>query len=78
MHHSSEETGWINDGELPPDYRYVVDGQRVHKFNYRLKRFREDAELEYVEGLTERELADLNGIPRIWDAGKTRYVYTKS
>ena len=73
-----EETGWINDGELPPDYRYVVDGQRVHKFNYRLKRFREDAELEYVEGLTERELADLNGIPRIWDAGKTRYVYTKS
>lgn len=73
-----EETGWIKDGELPPDYRYVVNGQRVHKFNYRLKRFREDPELEYVEGLTERELADLNGIPRIWDAGKTRYVYTKS
>ena len=73
-----EETGWIKDGELPPDYRYVVNGERVHKFNYRLKRFREDSELECAESLTERELADLNGIPRIWDAGKTRYIYSKS
>lgn len=69
-----EATGWRNDGELAPDYRYVVGGRREHKFGYRLKRFREDPALLWEEGLTERELADLNGLDRIWDAGKTRYV----
>ena len=69
-----EATGWRKDGELDPDYRYVVNGERAHKFGYRLKRFRDDPALEWREGLTERELADLNGLDRIWDAGKTRYL----
>lgn len=72
-----EKTGWIKDGELAPDYRYIVDGQRIHKFNYRLKRFREDPELLYEEGFSEKQLAALNGIPRIWDCGKIRYVMLK-
>ena len=66
--------GFTLDKELKPDYRYVVDGNRVHKFNYRLKKFRNDPNLEYQEGLSERELALLNGIPRVWDCGKTRWV----
>lgn len=66
--------GFIEDAVLKPDYRYVVGMERKHKFGYRLKRFKEDPNLQYVEGLTERELADLNNIPRIWDAGKTRWV----
>ena len=66
--------GFTLDKELKPDYRYVVDGRRVHKFNYRLKKFRNDPNLEYQEGLSERELALLNGIPRVWDCGKTRWV----
>lgn len=70
-----ENTGFVADKELPPDYMYVVKKTRVHKFNYRLKRFREDFALKYEEGLSETQLAQLNGIPRIWDAGKTRYVY---
>ena len=73
-----EATGWVADKELPPDYRYVVGGERVHKFSYRLKRFRGDPNLEYVDGLTERELAELNGLSRIWDAGKTRYLLDTS
>lgn len=66
--------GFTADKELAPDYRYVVRGKRAHKFGYRLKRFKDDPELLWQDGLTERELAILNKIPRIWDAGKTRWV----
>lgn len=71
-----EKTGWTAEKVLRPDYRYVVGGRRVHKFNYRLARFRSDPNLEYVEGLSERELAALNKLHRVWDSGKTRYVKT--
>lgn len=69
-----EKTGWIYDGELKPDYTYLYQRQRVHKFNFRLKRFRTDPELQYAPGLSESQLAELNGIPRIYDSGKIRYV----
>jgi hypothetical protein len=65
---------FVADKELPPDYMYVVGNVRKHKFGYRLKRFKDDPKLLWEEGLTERELADLNGLKRIWDAGKTRWV----
>lgn len=69
-----ESNGFTADKELPPDYMYVVKGVRQHKFGYRLERFRKDPDLVWVEGVTERELADLNGLKRVWDAGKTRWV----
>jgi len=72
-----ETTGWRRDAELAPDYRYVVGSRREHKFNYRLKRFRDDPNLLFEEGMTEKQLAELNGIPRIWDCGKIRYVMEK-
>ncbi len=66
--------GFTLDKELDPDYMYTRGSRRYHKFNYRLKRFREDPALTYQEGLTEAELAKLNKIYRIWDAGKVRWV----
>lgn len=71
-----ESTGFVRDKEITPDYHYVVAGKRVHKFNYRLKRFRSDPGLEYRDGLTERELSELNGLKRIYDAGKVRWVFS--
>lgn len=71
-----ERTGWTAEKVLRPDYRYVVGGRRAHKFGYRLARFRSDPNLEYVDGLSERELAALNKLHRVWDSGKTRYVKT--
>lgn len=65
--------GFIAVKELGPDYMYVVKGERKHKFNYRIKRFRNDPELQYVEGYTEAQLAQLNNLHRIWDAGKTKW-----
>lgn len=69
-----EKTGWRFDKELSPDYKYLVNRQRVHKFGYRLTRFKNDPTLEYVEGLTEKDLAQLNGLFRVYDCGKRRYV----
>jgi hypothetical protein len=71
-----ENNGFIADKELAPDYMYVVGGERKHKFGYRLKRFQNDPDLLWEEGLTERQLAALNGLERIWDSGKTRYRKT--
>lgn len=67
--------GFVEDKKIPPDYRYVVQKNRVHKFNYRKSRFKRDANLIYREGLTESELAQLNGLDKVWDCGKVRYVY---
>ena len=67
-------TGWVEDGTLAPDYSYVVMKRREHKFSYRKARFKKDPDLLYQEGLTERELAEMNGLHRIYDAGKIRYI----
>lgn len=69
-----EKLGFVNDGLVPPDYKYLVNGRLEHKFNYRIKRFKDDPALHYEEGLSERQLAKLNGLLRVYDAGKTRYV----
>lgn len=61
--------------ELDPDYSYLYGGRRVHKFNFRKSRFERDATLEYKEGLTERQLAELNDIPRVYDAGKKKWYF---
>lgn len=66
--------GFVVDKELPVDYRYVVGLTRAHKFGYRLKKFRDDPLLKWQDGLPESQLAKLNGLARIWDAGKTRWV----
>lgn len=67
-------TGWNEDKLLKPDYSYLVDNVRQHKFGYRINRFKSDPKLRYVEGMTEKELADLNGLLRVYDAGKIRFV----
>lgn len=69
-----EKSGFKKDEVIPPDYAYVVRGRRVHKFNYRIERFRTDPNLKFREGMSERDLALLNGITRVWDSGKIRYV----
>lgn len=69
-----ENNGFEKESELKPDYSYLVNNKRKHKFNYRLKRFKNDPELIWEDGLTERQLAKLNNLKRIYDAGKTKFV----
>ena len=69
-----EKCGFVADSDLRPDYTYYFGGERVHKFAFRLKRFRNDPALVWDESWTEEQAAAENKIPRIWDCGKTRYV----
>jgi hypothetical protein len=74
-----EKSGFTRDKDLPPDYKYLVGGnRREHKFRYRLKRFKSDPDLIYVKGATEAELAHLNRLSRIYDAGKVRWKMINS
>lgn len=71
-----EKSGFTRDGEVAPDYKYVRNGrEREHKFNYRKKRFRDDPKLKFREGATERELAEMNNLYRLYDSGKVRWVW---
>ena len=67
-------SGFKADREFPPDYMYVVNGVRESKTEYDVTRFKEDSALSYETGLDIIQLADLNNISRIWDAGKTRWI----
>lgn len=68
------KTGWKLSGTIPPDYSYSPDGKnRYHKFGFRRKYL--PKKLKHFDPLlTERENCDNNGILRIWDCGKLRYV----
>jgi very-short-patch-repair endonuclease len=65
--------GWAKVGDIAPDYMYVYKGKREHKFGFRKKRFFKDEELEYHEDMTEKELAELNGLIRVYDSGKIKF-----
>jgi hypothetical protein len=73
-----ENTGWELDSVLPPDYYYATNNlERIHKFNYRRKNL--PKLLKYFDPeLSERENCDNNGILRIWDCGKLRYIINNS
>lgn len=66
--------GFTVESEIAPDYRYIIGTKRCDKFDFGIQKFRDDPSLLWKEGMTEEELARLNGIDRIWDAGKTKWV----
>lgn len=68
------QLGFTAQETIAPDYSYRVGASRVHKFNYRRTRFQTDPLLTYREDHSETELAELNGLSRVWDYGKTRWV----
>lgn len=61
--------------DISPDYSYVYHGgRRIHKFNMRKKNFEKDLNLYYNPNFTESELAEVNGLYKIWDYGKVKWV----
>ena len=68
------KSGFTCAGRRPLDYRYSKNKQRVPRKEYTIERFKTDPALKFEINLSERELADLNGLNRIWDAGKTKWV----
>lgn len=68
-----EKTGFVLDKMLAPDYKYVINGVRHHKFGFRHKSL-ERKLASYDPSKTERENMLVAKIPRIWDCGKKRYI----
>lgn len=69
-----ENNNFIIDKQLNPDYSYVKNSSRIHKFNYRKKKFKNDPNLIYKDNISEYELAKLNNLYRIWDCGKIKWI----
>lgn len=72
-----ENNGFRNDGSMPEDYMYVKAKKRLHKFSLQVGKIKSNPNMVYFDGLNEKELAELNGFIRIWDAGKTRWIWLK-
>jgi len=68
------QCGFELDGIIPPDYYYSPNGvDRYHKSNYRHAQLPKRL-ANYDPTKTEWENCDVNGIHRIWDCGKMRFV----
>ena len=59
-----------------PSYWYIVNNQRIHRFNFR-KNVLKDKLDNFDPNLTEWENMKLNGFDRIWDCGNTKWFYSK-
>jgi hypothetical protein len=60
-----EVLGFKNIGGNGPDYKYIVDGCRVHKSRYKKSKLNST--------LTEAKQMELNGINKIYDCGKLKF-----
>jgi DNA-directed RNA polymerase subunit RPC12/RpoP len=68
-----ERTGFERSSIIPPDYYYVKNGQRYHKFSFRHKNLAIKL-VNYDPTLSERDNCKANGLSRIWDCGKIYYT----
>jgi Probable Zinc-ribbon domain len=74
-----EISGFVKKHEGKPGYSYVVNkAVRVNRLNFTKAKFDSRDDLEFKEGLSERELAALNGLTRTWDSGSSLWVKSLS
>jgi len=66
------QLGFTLTVDNPPDYTYVVDGRRRHRWNYRKDVIKHTLE-NYDPALTEYQNMENHGFWRIWDCGTLRY-----
>jgi hypothetical protein len=58
--------------KIRPDYYYVVNDKRVHKFNFRKKRISKKYNID-IDNKTESQLISELNILKIYDCGKIKY-----
>lgn len=71
------KTGFAKVSDVKPDYQYVKNGVRHHKFGFRRNHLPVKLDV-YDETLSERENCKMNNYFQIWDCGKTKFAYTNT
>lgn len=78
-----EKSGFTRGRDIPPSYRYYYHRRLVHcsaftKNNIRKKFENNKQVLSWLDnGMTEFEIMDNLGIPRVWDSGKIEWIWTR-
>ena len=63
--------GMVQQKDTNPNYWYIINDIRVHRFNFRKSNL---VKMEhYTIERSEREIMQLEGIPRIWDCGHHKF-----
>ena len=68
-----DRMGFVLEETLRPDYRYVVNNERKHKFGFRKNILHK--KYGFPLTMTEREMCQELGFERIWDCGLRKYVW---
>lgn len=71
---SFEKIGFMQVQGVERNFSYVVKRERVHESHMSAVFFKDNQELVYDSDLTLEELKIKNGITKLWDCGKIRYV----
>jgi hypothetical protein len=69
--------GFKNVKQLKPDYYYIKNNIRYHKFNFRRKYLPLRLD-NFDSSLSEKQNCDANGILRLWDCGKIKFQIFKN
>lgn len=68
------QMGFVYSGITAPNYFYVIDLKRKHRFNFRKDKL---VALGYDSNMTEVEIMYIRGYYRIWDCGHLRFEYNE-
>jgi len=70
-----ETLGFENQGKTEPNYYYIINGIRYHRFNYRKDKLVKDG---FDKNKTEHEIMLERKIYRIYDSGNLKFEYKKT
>lgn len=70
-----EKCGFMKGKQLPPSYSYLYKNKKAYLSNFTKQRIKERFPEIYDENLTEREMMENLSIPRIYDSGKTEWIW---
>jgi len=68
-------SGFVEDKLLVPDYKYIYNKRRFHKFRFRHKYLKKMLK-NYDPNISEYDNCLNNGIYRIYDCGKVKYKFS--
>ena len=72
-----EKAGFAKMHTTPPDYMYLEGDTLYHKANYQKSKLAKRFGAAACEGKTERQITEEQGIYRVYDCGKVKWLYTR-